>query len=143
MPNTESIRVPHLGGIDVAYQMPREYDSTKPTVVLVNSFITGSELFRPQYNDRRLTDNMNLLSIEPLGHGETRTSREYWTYWDSVEMNFQVLDILGIDKAFILGSSQGGWIAVMMALLRPDKVFNTLPPYYYILLANMMDRSWA
>ncbi|OJJ07835.1 hypothetical protein ASPVEDRAFT_47039 [Aspergillus versicolor CBS 583.65] len=133
MPNTETIRVPHLGGIDVAYQMPRAYDSAKPTVVLVNSFITGSELFRPQYNDKRLTDSMNLLSIEPLGHGETRTSREFWTYWDSVEMNFQVLDTLGIDKTFILGTSQGGWIAVMMALLRPDKIQGV------ILLATSLD----
>ncbi|BCS27828.1 alpha/beta fold hydrolase [Aspergillus puulaauensis] len=133
MPNTETIRVPHLGGIDVAYQMPRSYDSTKPTVVLVNSFTTCSELFRPQYNDKRLTDSMNLLSIEPLGHGQTRTSRESWTYWDSAEMNLQVLDALEIDKAFILGTSQGGWIAAMMALLRPDKILGI------ILLGTSLD----
>lgn len=123
MPNTETIRIPQLGGIDAAYQMPRPYDSTKPTVVLVNSFTTCSELFRPQYNDKSLTDSMNLLSIEPLGHGQTRTTREYWNYWDTAEMNLQVLDALGIDKTFVLGTSQGGWIAVMMALLRPEKVF--------------------
>lgn len=142
MPNTENIRVPHLGGIDVAYQMPREYDSTKPTVVLVNSFTTCSELFRPQYNDKSLTDNMNLLSIEPLGHGQTRTSRENWTHWDTAEMNLQVLDALGIDKTFVLGTSQGGWIAVMMALLQPKKVApcSNLGVSY---LANVRDRSWA
>jgi pimeloyl-ACP methyl ester carboxylesterase len=124
MPNTKTARVPHLGGIDAAYQMPRPYDSSKPTVVLVNSFTTSSELYRAQYNDKILTD-INLLSIELLGHGQTRTSREHWTYWDTAEMNLQVLDALGISKAFVLGTSQGGWITVMMALLQPDKVLYT------------------
>ncbi|KAL4931990.1 alpha/beta fold hydrolase [Aspergillus undulatus] len=127
MPNTKTIRVPHLGGIDAAYQMPHAYDSTKPTVVLINSFSTSSELYRAQYSDKKLTDNINLLSIELLGHGQTRTAREHWTYWDTAEMNLQVLDALGIEKAFVLGTSQGGWVTVMMALLRPEKIQGILP----------------
>ncbi|OJI99198.1 hypothetical protein ASPVEDRAFT_125270 [Aspergillus versicolor CBS 583.65] len=126
MPNTKTVRVPHLGGIDAAYQIPRPYDSSKPTVILVNSFTTSSELYRAQYNDKILTD-INLLSIELLGHGQTRTSREHWTYWDTAEMNLQVLDALGISKAFVLGTSQGGWITVMMALLQPDKILGIIP----------------
>ncbi len=123
MPNTKTVRVPHLGGIDAAYQMPRPYDGSKPTLVLVNSFTTSSELYRAQYDDKNLADT-NLLSIELLGHGQTRTSREHWTYWDTAEMNLQVLDALGIKKAFVLGTSQGGWITVMMALLQPEKVLS-------------------
>lgn len=122
MPNTKIVRVPHLGGIDAAYQMPHPYDPNKPTLVLVNSFTTSSELYQKQYANKKLTDTMNLLAIELLGHGQTRTSRENWTYWDTAEMNLQVLDALGIDKAFVLGTSQGGWITVRMALLRPEKV---------------------
>ncbi|KAL4807620.1 Alpha/Beta hydrolase protein [Aspergillus unguis] len=127
MSNTKTIRVPHLGGIDAAYQMPHAYDSSKPTVVLVNSFTTSSELYRAQYADKTLTDNMNLLSIELLGHGQTRTAREHWTYWDTAEMNLQVLEALKINKAFVLGTSQGGWVTVMMALLRPDMIQGILP----------------
>ena len=37
-------------------------------------------------------------------------------------MNCQVLDALKIEKAFVLGTSQGGWVAVRMALLRPEMV---------------------
>jgi len=117
----KTVRVPHLGGIDAAYQMPEPYDPAKPTLVLVNSFTTSSELYRKQYADKSLTSAMNLLAIELLGHGQTRTSRENWTYWDTAEMNIQVLDALGIEKAFVLGTSQGGWITVRMALLRPEK----------------------
>ena len=65
---------------------------------------------------------MNLLAIELLGHGDTRTKAENWTYWDTAIMNCQVLDALKIEKAFVLGTSQGGWITVRMALLRPNLV---------------------
>lgn len=128
MANTKIIHVPHLGGIDAAYQMPQAYDSTKPTLVLVNAFTTSSELYQSQFSDSKLTDRMNLVAIELLGHGSTRTTREQWTYWDTAEMNLQVLDALNIDRVFVLGTSQGGWITIQMALLRPEKVSATQIP---------------
>lgn len=102
--------------------MPHSYDPAKPTLVLVNSFMTSSELYRQQYENEKLTSAMNLLSIELLGHGQTRTKTENWTYWDTAVMNLQVMEALGIEKAFVLGTSQGGWITVRMALLAPEKV---------------------
>ena len=120
--NTKTIRVPHLGGIDAAYQMLREYDPAKPTVVMINAFTMSSELYRDQFDNTELADQMNLIAIELLGHGQTRTARKHWTYWDTAEMNLQVLDALKIDRAFVLGTSQGGWVTVQMALLRPEKV---------------------
>lgn len=129
MPNVKTVRVPHLGGIEAAYQMPAAYDASKPTLVLVNSFTTSSELYGQQYANAALTSAMNLLAIELLGHGQTRTARENWTYWDTAEMNLQVLDALHITgKVFVLGTSQGGWITVRMALLKPDRVTIPLNP---------------
>jgi len=128
MPNTKTVHVPHLGGIDAAYQMPRPYDASKPTLVLVNSFTTSSELYGSQYKDEGLNAAMNLIAIELLGHGQTRTSRENWTYWDTAHMNLQVLDALGIKgKIFVLGTSQGGWITARMALLAPEKITGIIP----------------
>lgn len=137
MPNTKTVRVPHLGGIDAAYQMPRQYDPSKPTLVLVNSFTTSSELYRQQFDNDKLTSTMNLLAIELLGHGQTRTKRENWTYWDTAEMNLQVLDALNIDKTFVLGTSQGGWITARMALMRLEKVNMTTSRYQYMRLCEL------
>ena len=122
MSQTKTVQVSHLGGITTGYQMPHPYDPAKPTLVLVNSFTTSSELYRQQYENEKLTSAMNLLSIELLGHGQTRTKTENWTYWDTAIMNLQVMEALGIKKAFVLGTSQGGWITVRMALLAPEKV---------------------
>lgn len=122
MPNTKTLSVPHLDGITAAYQSPHPYDPRKPTIVLINAFTTSSELYRDQFANKQLTDMVNLLAIEVLGHGQTRTKREHWTFWDSAEMNLQVLEELKIEKAFVLGTSQGGWVAMRMALMRPEKV---------------------
>ena len=131
MANTKTVQVPHLGGITAGYQMPHSYDPAKPTLILVNSFTTSSELYQGQYQNEKLTSSMNLLAIELLGHGQTRTKTENWTYWDTAIMSLQVMEALGVEKAFVLGTSQGGWITVRMALLAPDKVW---PHHPYIRL---------
>ncbi|KAF2396736.1 alpha/beta hydrolase fold family protein [Trichodelitschia bisporula] len=123
----KKVRVPHLGGIDVSYRMSRSYSPNKPTLVLVNSFTTSAELYRAQFADKKLTLAMNLLAIELLGHGDTRTKSETFTYWDTAIMNLQVLEALGIKKAFVLGTSQGGWITVRMALLGPEVISGIIP----------------
>jgi pimeloyl-ACP methyl ester carboxylesterase len=107
--------------------MPHPYNPSKPTLILVNSFTTSSDLYRSQYANKALTDTMNLLAIELLGHGKTRTKSENFTYWDTALMNLQVMKALGIKKAFVLGTSQGGWITVRMALLGPDKIEGIIP----------------
>jgi pimeloyl-ACP methyl ester carboxylesterase len=122
MSNTQTVLVPHLGGITAAYQTPSSIDHSKPTLILVNSFTTSSELYRDQFTNHALTSAMNLVAIELLGHGQTRAPVENWTYWDTAIMNLQVMDALGIQKAFVLGTSQGGWITVRMALLAPERV---------------------
>ncbi|KAI4841792.1 alpha/beta hydrolase fold family protein [Aureobasidium sp. EXF-8845] len=133
MPNTKIIHVPHLGGIEASYQTPG-LSTSRPTLVLVNSFTTSSELYKTQYANKDLTDKMNLLAIELLGHGQTRCKLENWTYWDTAWMNIQVLQELEkqgkIDQSkgvFVLGTSQGGWITVRMALLAPDKITGIIP----------------
>lgn len=107
--------------------MPYPYDAKKPTLVLINSFTTSSDLYIPQFQNKELAYAMNLLAIELLGHGKTRTNSEHFTYWDTAIMNLQVLDALGIKKAFVLGTSQGGWVTVRMALLAPNVVQGIIP----------------
>lgn len=118
-----TVQVPHLGGIKAGYALSGGvYDAAKPTVVLINSMCTTVSLYRAQFDDAALTSAVNLLAIEPLGHGATSCPTEHFTYWDTAVMALQVLDALGIDKAFALGTSQGGWMVTRMALLAPDRV---------------------
>jgi pimeloyl-ACP methyl ester carboxylesterase len=121
--STQTITVPHLGGITAGYQTSGPINPSKPTLVLINSFGTSSELYRDALTDPSLTSVMNLVAIELLGHGQTRVHKtEHWTYWDTAIMNLQVMEKLGVQKAFVLGTSQGGWVAVRMALVAPERV---------------------
>lgn len=119
-----TIQVPHLGGTKAGYAFAREYDASKPTCVLVNSMCMTSALYKPQFENEELASAMNLLAVEPLGHGATSCPSEHFTYWDSAITALQVLDAFGIQKAFALGTSQGGWIVARMALLAPERVIS-------------------
>ncbi|PWY74508.1 alpha/beta hydrolase [Aspergillus sclerotioniger CBS 115572] len=129
MAATTTLSVPHLGGIDVGYRLTNNrYDPTKPTVVLLNSMCMTVALYDAQFSDESLTNAANLLAIEPLGHGATHCHvAEHFTYWDTATMALQVMDKLGIEKVFALGTSQGGWMVVRMALLAPERILGLLP----------------
>ena len=127
MSHTETITVPHLGGSTIGYRFGQAYDASLPTLVMVNSFSTSVELYRPQFADEDLMATANLLALEPYGHGQTRASYEQFTYWDSAIANLQVLDALGILEAFVLGTSQGGWVAARMAMLASHAVRGIIP----------------
>ena len=87
-----------------------------------------SDLYAAQYKDEQLLDAMNIIAIEPYGHGQTRAGTDTFTYWDTSIMIFQVLDALGIKgKVFALGTSQGGWLVVRMALLQPHRIAGIIP----------------
>ena len=127
MSNTDTITVPHLGTSTIGYRLAKAYDASLPTLVMVNSFTTSVEQYRPQFADEQLTATANLLAIEPYGHGESRAAYEQFTYWDSAIANLQVLEALEISEAFVLGTSQGGWIAARMAILAPGAVKGIVP----------------
>lgn len=123
MAASKTVHVPHLGGIQAGYALANDtYDPSKPTCVLVNSMCMTVSLYQAQFQDPQLTAAMNLLAIEPLGHGSTSCAAEHFTYWDTAIMALQVMDQLGIQHAFALGTSQGGWMVARMALLAPDRV---------------------
>jgi hypothetical protein len=48
---------------------------------------------------------MSLPTIGLLAHGKTRARSEHFTYWDAAMMNLQVMEVLEINKAFVLGAS--------------------------------------
>ena len=125
--HTQTISVPHLGGSTVGYKFGAPYNPDLPTLVMVNSFSTCVDLYRPQFDDPELAKTANLLALELYGHGETRAGYEQFTYWDSAIVNLQALKELGIDEAFVLGTSQGGWIAVRMAMLDPKVIKGIIP----------------
>lgn len=79
-------------------------------------------MFAPQIE--HLTGlGFRVLTWDARGHGKTESSSpESFTYWDQAEDALAVLDAAGVDRAVVGGMSQGGYIALRLALLAPDRV---------------------
>lgn len=136
MAATQTVQVAHLGA-KVGYAISNgKLDSAKPTCVMINSMNTTASLYKPQMNSSKLTNVMNVLAIEPLGHGATSCNSDHFTYWDTALVALQAMTELGVDKAFALGTSQGGWVVVRMALLAPERVCNVRWARVIVLCAN-------
>ncbi|KAK6952865.1 hypothetical protein Daesc_005161 [Daldinia eschscholtzii] len=127
MAATQTVQVAHLAA-KVGYAISNgKLDPLKPTWVLINSMCTSVEFYRPLLDSKALTSVANLVAIEPLGHGATACATEHFNYWDTALITLQALEALGVRKAYALGTSQGGWIIVRMALLAPEKILGLIP----------------
>lgn len=99
---------------------------------------------RPQFENAALTDHYNMVAIDLYGHGHTgglADSVDYWVSSNSVlayprhnlqnylnspqDQSRMIIDVihgLGLKQTFILGTSQGGFIAARIALIEPTLV---------------------
>lgn len=128
--STIAITLTHLGDLNVGYRLSNDkIDPSKPTLVCINSMCMTTALFIPQFDHPKLSSTLDILAIEPLGHGSTSfpSKASHFTYWDSAAVALEVMTALGVEKAFALGTSQGGWMVVRMALLAPSRILGLLP----------------
>jgi microsomal epoxide hydrolase len=128
--STIDISSTNLGSLSVGYRLSNNaIDPSKPTLVCINSMCMTTALFEPQFSDEVMASTLNILAIEPLGHGSTSfpSNIAHFTYWDSASVALDVMSKLGVEKAFALGTSQGGWIVVRMALLAPSRILGLIP----------------
>lgn len=90
-----------------------------PVVVALHSFLMDGEMFRPQLAE--LGDRFRFITVDGRGHGGTPAGGPF-SYWDVARDVLGLLDELGIGRAAVMGTSQGGFVGLRMALLAPDRV---------------------
>jgi pimeloyl-ACP methyl ester carboxylesterase len=96
-----------------------DHGGTGPTVVLLHSFLMDGDMFAPQV--ATLGDAFRLIAVDERGHGQTPADGPF-TYWDVAEDVLAVADELGVDQFAVVGTSQGGFVGLRLALLAPDRV---------------------
>ena len=89
-------------------------------LVLAHGFLMDHEMFAPQVAE--LGSTHRLVTWDERGHGQTETTAEDFTYWDSAEDLRGLLDTLGIARAVVGGMSQGGFLSMRFALRYPERV---------------------
>ncbi|HEX6390261.1 MAG TPA: alpha/beta hydrolase [Solirubrobacteraceae bacterium] len=94
--------------------------SGEPAVLFSHGFFMDHSMFDPQV--QALSDRWRCVTWDERGHGQTETSPDPFTYWDSGKDALGLLDHLGIEQAVLAGMSQGGFLSLRAALTAPDRV---------------------
>ncbi|WP_336080966.1 alpha/beta fold hydrolase [Nocardia sp. SSK8] len=93
-----------------------------PTVLLAHGFLMNESMFDPIRKILAHTD-INVVTWDARGHGRTGYGdAPRFDYWDLAADGVRVLDALGIERAIVGGMSQGGYAALRLALLAPERV---------------------
>ncbi|MBU3674943.1 MAG: alpha/beta fold hydrolase [Solirubrobacteraceae bacterium] len=90
-----------------------------PAIVFSHGFFMSGAMFEPQVE--ALKDRYRCITWDERGHGQTVTSPEPFSYWDSADDLVGLLDHLGIDQAVMAGMSQGGFLSLRAALAHPSR----------------------
>ncbi len=89
-----------------------------PAVIFSHGFLMDHEMFDPQVAS--LSD-FRCITWDERGFGQTEAQGPF-TYWDSADDALALLTHLGIDSAFFVGMSQGGFISLRAAVRSPERV---------------------
>jgi pimeloyl-ACP methyl ester carboxylesterase len=96
-----------------------DHGGAGPVVVALHSFLMDGSMFAPQVE--AWAGEFRVVTVDERGHGGTPAEAPF-DYWDVARDVLALLDELGVERAAIVGTSQGGFIALRVALLAPDRV---------------------
>src|SRR3954447_26820196 len=106
-----------LGGISLFYKVKGE----GPSVVFIHPPLLTSANFEYQVDE--LSKNFRVITFDIRGHGRSQYSAQPITYSLIVKDIKNILDYLGIDKAFLCGYSTGGSIVFEFLQSYSDRAF--------------------
>ena len=99
------------------------YDDTGgdgPPIILAHGFLMDRSMFAPQVE--ALRHRYRVITWDARGFGDTEYDNRPFTYWDLAGDCVGLLDHLGLDQAVVGGMSQGGFVALRVALSAPGRV---------------------
>ena len=91
-----------------------------PPVFLSHGFSMDHEMWSKQV-EPLVTAGWRVVTYDERGWGQTSHQGEF-TYWDLAEDLLSLMDFLEVEKAVLVGMSQGGFLSMRAALLQPDRV---------------------
>jgi pimeloyl-ACP methyl ester carboxylesterase len=92
---------------------------TGPAVLFSHGFLMDHEMFDAQVE--ALSDAYRCIAWDERGFGQTEANGDF-TYWDSADDALALLAHVGVEQAFFVGMSQGGFLSLRAALRAPERV---------------------
>jgi pimeloyl-ACP methyl ester carboxylesterase len=90
-----------------------------PPVLFSHGFLMDHEMFAAQVAE--LAGEFRCITWDERGFGATEATGSF-TFWDSADDALALLTDLGVERAFLVGMSQGGFLSLRAALRAPERV---------------------
>lgn len=120
IPHSENSHFTNIDGARVHYQ---EFgDATKPTILLIHGYTSSTYVWKTTA-PLLAGNDFHIIAIDLLGFGysEKPTSFDY-SIESQARMVSRFMNVLGIGRATVIGSSYGGAVAATLALDYPERV---------------------
>jgi 3-oxoadipate enol-lactonase len=95
-------------------------EGTGPVVIFSHGNLMNGRMWAPQVE--ALRGEFRCICWDERLHGNTEDDGAAYTYWDSADDLLGLMDSLGIERATLVGHSQGGFLALRAALRAPARV---------------------
>jgi pimeloyl-ACP methyl ester carboxylesterase len=105
-------------GLSIYY----EQAGTGPDLVLIAGLGASTHVWYPQLHAHGLSSVFRVTAFDPRGHGLTDKPAGPYSLHAMAEDAAAFLDVAGISRAVVVGSSMSSLIAVELAAMRPDLV---------------------
>jgi pimeloyl-ACP methyl ester carboxylesterase len=90
-----------------------------PAVIMSHGFLMDHEMFAAQV--AALAGEFRCITWDERGFGATDATGPF-TYWDSADDALALLSHVGVEQAFFVGMSQGGFLSLRASLRAPGRV---------------------
>jgi pimeloyl-ACP methyl ester carboxylesterase len=89
-------------------------------IIMMHGFLMDQSLFDPQV--QVLAPHYRCIRFDARAFGQTQWDRKPFSLYDTVADCLGLMDFLDIKQAVIAGMSQGGYAALRLALMSPQRV---------------------
>ncbi len=114
--NPEAGQYAELNGIKMYYEI---YGNGTPVLVIHGN---GQSIADMQFQIAHFSKTNKVIVADTRGHGKSGLGTDHLNYVQMMEDYNALLDQLGVTGANIIGWSDGGILALLMAIHHPDKV---------------------
>jgi len=114
--NPQNGHFAELNGIKMYYEI---YGSGEPLLLIHGN---GQSIVDMQFQIAYFAQDYKVIVADNRGHGKSGLGTDHLTYVQMVEDYNDLLDQLGVSGANVIGWSDGGILALLLAIEHPDKV---------------------
>jgi pimeloyl-ACP methyl ester carboxylesterase len=109
-----------INGLKLYYEVYGELGTVRPPLLLIPGAFMATDSMRPWVN--AFAETRTVIVFDQQGHGRTQDAPREMSYEQFGDDAAELLRALGVQRADVMGYSQGGGVALQLAIRHPSLV---------------------